>query len=699
MSLLDWFKRTARPRETPRRRFLPTVEILEDRSQPSILTVTTAADNALAPPPGSLRALLAIASNGDTIDFAPSLTGQTIALQGSTLTISKNVTITSGGVQGIVISGSNAVTVFTVNSGVTATIDELAISNGLSSQGGGVLNNGKLTVSACTIAKNVAFSGGGIGNLGTLVVVNSTIADNSASSTGAGIFSSDALSVYSCTIVANDAFNGSGGGLSVSGTSDVRNSIVAENMGATSTDVSGVLTAAFNDLFSTAPSIVSGNSNLLNTNPKLDPNGLSNNGGPTETIAELPDSPTIAAGNAAFVTTPPFSGTPVSDQRGSGFLRAINYQTDIGAFEDQTAAQYVAYGSDTVDTFGEYATVAVLTASTADVAAFTGFAPWGPGFTGGCRVTTGDINGDGIPDLIVGSGSGGITSVLVYDGASVLANPDSPTLIAAFFPFGPHFSGGCFVAVGSLEGGPGNEIIVGADSGGGPQVNIYSAAQIQANTFSSPALAFYAFAPNFTGGVRVAVGDVNGDGNGDLIAAAGPGGGPQVNIYLGRAGGGFLAGGGRTPALAFFAFQPNYTGGVSVTAGDASSNGMADVFVGSWTGTATVAVYTGAQLFGATPNFTALSAFYVYGPFPLGPASPGQGGVLLAFTQSTFDGQENVPALIAASNELSTGQTYALEYDAQTIVQYPGAAPDFFSNTFQVYPFGVNNTPSGDQSG
>ena len=575
MSLLYWFTRLARSTRPPQRRdrraltFQPMVEFLEDRSVPSTLTVTTAADS-LAAPPGSLRALLASAHNGDTIDFASSLAGQTITLQGN-LAISHDVDITAGGVAGIVISGSNLVTVFTVNSGVTATIDELTISNGLSpqqgasvpSQGGGIRNFGTLTITGCTIAYNKAAGGGsdgggGIANFGTLNVSNSTIADNtlgpSASANGnagAGILNDGTLTLLNCTVTDNDATpgNGSGGGLDVEGPTTVLNSILTGNQGINLNNYSGQpLTKTANDIL--------GNTQYTNgysypaPTASLDPAGLRNNGGPTPTIAEMVGSISIAAGNPAFDSNLPY------DQRGPGFPRVVGGEVDIGAFQTPTPPIYFAVGSSG----GLFETTVSIYNSGGNLLGT--FQPWGQGFAGGARVTTGDVNGDGIPDLIVGSGPGGITAVLVYDGKSVLANPDAPTLIAAFFPYGPHFSGGVFVAAGNLDGGSSDEIITGADSGGGPQVNIYSAAQIQAGQFSSPTTAFYAYAPNFTGGVRVATGDLNGDGKDDLITAAGQGGGPQINVYLGRADGSFISG----LALAFDAFVPSFRGGAYVTA-------------------------------------------------------------------------------------------------------------------------------------
>jgi hypothetical protein len=706
------------------RRFRPCVEELENRWLPAVLTVTSAADNALAPPPGSLRATLANASNGDTIVFAPSLANQAVILQGSafpTLAVTKNVTISSGGVPGIDISGNFTATVFTVSSGVTATIDSLTISNGQSqpagpngqSLGGGILNNGSLTVSNCTLVNNQAAGGstaggGGIANLGTLAVVNCTLNRNklgpsatSTSNIGAGIDSTGTLSVYSCTIFQNDAMTGSGGGLAVMGNSTVDNSIVANNPAASGPDVFGTLTFASNDLFTTNPSITSGRANLFYTMPMLDPNGLQYNGGPTPTIAELPNSPSIDAGNPAFVTNPPFQGKAFTDQRGPGFLRIIN-KTDIGAFEDQSFLHYVAYGSDP----GESTSVAFVFAIDKNGGqVLGGFDPFqGIGFTGGLHVATGDINGDGIPDLIVGSGRGGVGVVLVYDGASVIANPSSPTLIRSFNPYGHAFIGGVFVATGHLDGGPGAEIITGTDGGGAPQVNIYSSAQIMADSFGSPATSFLAYPFGignfFTGGVRVAAADINGDGLDDLITTPGPGGLPEVNIYLGTASGGFVVGAGQffpTPSLAFLALGPTlptYTGGINVAAGNITSDGKADLFFGADTNSEEVAVFSGAQLFGGgPPNLAPLTAFFAFGPFAPYPGEPpvppGEGGVQLALSLGTIRGPQPVPVLLTASTQIATESSDAALYDALAIFQHPGVPPTSFSD---VFPFG---TPGG----
>src|SRR5207249_10213003 len=68
-------------------------------------------------------------------------------------------------------------------------------------------------------------------------------------------------------------------------------------------------------------------------NPLLGP--LANNGGPTQTMALLPGSPAINAGDNAAIVNPPFSGPPFTDQRGLGFNRIVIATVDMGAFESR----------------------------------------------------------------------------------------------------------------------------------------------------------------------------------------------------------------------------------------------------------------------------------------------------------------------------------------------------------------------------
>src|SRR5581483_5036929 len=114
----------------------------------AILSVTNLLDSG----PGSLRATIGGASNGDTID-ATQLSG-TITLTGSAITIGANVSIVGPGANYLVVSGDNASSIF-VNNG-TAEISGMTIANGAGGNGGGVANYGALTISFCTLANNTA---------------------------------------------------------------------------------------------------------------------------------------------------------------------------------------------------------------------------------------------------------------------------------------------------------------------------------------------------------------------------------------------------------------------------------------------------------------------------------------------------------------------------------------------------------------
>ncbi len=135
-------------------------------------------------------------------------------------------------------------------------------------------------------------------------------------------------------------------------------------------------------------------------------------------------------------------------------------------------------------------------------------------------------------------------SLYAYEGAVVLG--DSVKTIASFRPFG-EFDGEIGIALADISGDGQAEIITGAGPGGGPHVRIFSqSGQVLGS--------FFAYDKNFRGGVSVAAGDLNGDGQAEIITGAGPGGGPHVRIFSQS---GQVLG-------SFFAYDKNFRGGVNV---------------------------------------------------------------------------------------------------------------------------------------
>ena len=323
------------PRGNARRRFRPSLMMLEPRTMLATLTVSNLNDGGS----GSLRGAIGQAKNGDTIDFASSLFGggqhQTITLTSGALNIATDVTIYGPGVADtdlLTIDGNHNSTVMTIPAGTDVTVSGVILADGKSTiagDAGAIVNDGTLNMYQCTISGNTARAGGGIYNKGTVHLYGCSVSGNTATNTaGGGITNFGTLSLNQCT-VANNSANGSGGGIfnddatlklvgctvagnsagaaaginNDGGTATLDNTIVAANAGG---DVSGP---------------VSGSSNLIGGNPKLGP--LGDYGGPTPTMALLPGSPAIGTGATTVVT---------DDQRGFALDSPV---PDIGAFQTQ----------------------------------------------------------------------------------------------------------------------------------------------------------------------------------------------------------------------------------------------------------------------------------------------------------------------------------------------------------------------------
>lgn len=181
------------------------------------------------------------------------------------------------------------------------------------------------------------------------------------------------------------------------------------------------------------------------------------------------------------------------------------------------------------------------------------FAPYGLGFTGGVSVGMGDINGDGVPDIVTVPASSAGPHVKVFDGRT-------GDLLASFFAFDPAFTGGVRVAVGDVTGDGTPDIVVGAASGS-THVRVFDGATNQ--------IAWDFFAYNAVqAGVRVAVADIDGDGHADIVTAPGPGVGPHVRV---------LSGATHAPLASFFAYDAGLTTGIEIGTGDFDGDGTPDV--------------------------------------------------------------------------------------------------------------------------
>jgi hypothetical protein len=184
----------------------------------------------------------------------------------------------------------------------------------------------------------------------------------------------------------------------------------------------------------------------------------------------------------------------------------------------------------------------------------TSWQPWGAGWKNGMEIGIGDVNGDGKNEIVAGAGPKGSPEVKIFD--------LNGKQLGSFLAYAKNFKGGVHLAVGNVDADAPAEIVTGAGAGGGPHVRVYNGSGIIKDQF-------YAYAQTFTGGVYVAVGDVFGLGRGQIIAGAGPSGGPHVRVFdpMNK----------NQVLLQFFAFAQSSKGGVRVSAGDVLGNGKTQI--------------------------------------------------------------------------------------------------------------------------
>jgi autotransporter-associated beta strand protein len=211
-------------------------------------------------------------------------------------------------------------------------------------------------------------------------------------------------------------------------------------------------------------------------------------------------------------------------------------------------------------------------------------------FTGGAFVAAGDIDSDGVAELVITPDQGGGPRVVAYKGGTFAP------FISYFGINDPNFRGGARAAVGDINNDGYAEVVVSAGFEGGPRISIWDGKALTSAQFQNVVPDFFAFEETLRNGAYVAVGDVNGDGYGDLIAGAGPGGGPRVNIFSGKSLMGPL-GTESTVPFSFFAGNPDNRGGVRVAAKVFDNDLFVDVLTGAGDlGGDTTTAYLGKDL-------------------------------------------------------------------------------------------------------
>ncbi len=476
----------------------------------------------------------------------------------------------------------------------------------------GDINIGALPVTTIANGTNIIFNGSGIDQVGTFAgVVNMVIGDELYLTNGELVLSGDSSAAFLGDIYLYDAtvnVTGKIGSASnifgnlglITGPGGTIGNVVAQTI--TIVDPQGTLNTGvvtFNAattyiadvLTTTTASNLTGNSgfNLGGANLFVETvasglavgnsftiiNNTAVSGGLTGQFFAQPEGSSISAfdasGNIVTFTVSYIGGTNANDVTLT--VASVTPQTPTPA----ATPQPMVAGQPALNKFtavGADAGAGPLVTITFQNGTFVSFFAYAPAFTGGVRVALGDVNGDGSTDVITGAGSNGGPQVNVFNVDNITG---AVSLQTSFFAFDePFFAGGVYVAAADTNDDGFDDVVVGAGAGGGPRVQVYAGSATGLVT-SSTLNDFFAYSLDFAGGVVVAAGDRNADGDSEVITAPASNGGFNIKSFD-------VNGNGNSPTLVdnFFAFNDTTSvGGLSLAVGFFDFTNIADLVVGT----------------------------------------------------------------------------------------------------------------------
>jgi hypothetical protein len=406
------------------------------------------------------------------------------------------------------------------NAGLLNSPDSMLENNRASVQGGAYYNaiGGVLTIARDKMIGNAALrDGGGIANFGTLTLVQATFDGNEATRrNGGGLANFGTADVEGGTFRRNDAgldgggvSNARGAALDLTGVSLIQNDAGHDGGAIFDRGIEAITECEL--IGNTADEAGAGFYELGGIGETFE-NSLFEDGN------EVTNDPDTVLGSAAGVVgTVQFRDDETNQTTlnfqpyGAAFKGGVRVATGYLADKDGVPTQVIV----TAPASGMAPLIKVFDAFSGNlIRTITGAATLG---SKGVSLAVGDVTGDGLDDVVVGSGPGVKSLVVVYDGATGKA-------VKSITPFAATFPGGINVAVGDTTGDGTAEIVVGAGRGAAvPGVAVLSFATGKQLT------GWGLDATKFAGGVNVAVVDRNGDGYGDVVAAQAAG--SAVTLY------------------------------------------------------------------------------------------------------------------------------------------------------------------------
>lgn len=203
------------------------------------------------------------------------------------------------------------------------------------------------------------------------------------------------------------------------------------------------------------------------------------------------------------------------------------------------------------------------------------FTAYPTSMTQGVEVAVGDVDGDGVDEIVTGTGDGAAPQVRVFEADG--------TVIGSFYAYDSALRTGVRVGVADTDKDGTDEIVTVPGPGTTPLVKRFTS---KGNHLGTD---FYALDGKFLGGAFIAGVDFDDDGKDELAIAAGPGGGAQVTVNDPDSG---------AMEANFFAYdQHTFKGGIRIAAANTDGQDGEEIVTVPAVGTAHV------QMFAREPGF------------------------------------------------------------------------------------------------